>query len=115
MIIRYKLVREYRKYDTIGTIRLKNKLGEVSTLERPWLDNQVGISCIPEGIYEVHRDLHGRHTWFKVLDVEDRTFIEIHEGYKVSHSAGCILLDLIELQDLLLDTQGLPFVLEITH
>jgi hypothetical protein len=110
----YKLIRDYREHDTIGTIQLKCRLGFVSTIERPWLDNQVGISCIPEGIYEVHRDRHGRHTWFKVLDVKDRTFIEIHEGYKVSHSAGCLLLDLLELQDLLLDTRGLPFILEIT-
>jgi hypothetical protein len=86
----------------------------VTTLERPDRNNKVNISCIPEGTYEVHRDTHGRHTWFKVLDVEGRSFIEIHEGYKVSHSAGCILLDLLELQDLMLETRGLPFILEIT-
>jgi hypothetical protein len=113
-MIKYTLQRIYRKYDTIGTIVLKNSTGTIDTLERPWLNNQVNISCIPEGTYEVHRDRHGRHTWFKVLDVEKRTFIEIHEGYKVSHSNGCILLDLLELQDLMIETRGLPFILEIT-
>jgi hypothetical protein len=111
---RYKLIREYREYDTVGTIQLKNSAGTITTLERPWLNNKPNVSCIPEGTYEVHRDRHGRHTWFKILDVKDRTFIEIHEGYKVSHSAGCTLLELLELQDLLLDTHGLPFILEIT-
>lgn len=109
----YKLKRTYLADRTEG--RLECPSGRVVTpLERPWLDNKVNVSCIPEGTYEVHRDRHGRHTWFKVLDVEGRTAIEIHEGYKVSHSAGCLLLDLIELQDLLLETQGKPFLLEIT-
>ena len=109
----YTLKRTYFGDRTEG--KLESPTGRIlTTLERPWLDNQVGISCIPEGTYEVHRDRHGRHTWFKVIDVKGRTFIEIHEGYKVSHSAGCLLLDLLELQDLLLDTKGRPFLLEIT-
>ena len=111
---KYTLNRKYETEVTKGTLELYHSERILTTIERPWLDNQVNVSCIPEGTYEVHRDRHGRHTWFKVLDVSNRTFIEIHEGYKVSHSAGCLLLELLELQDLLLDTQGLPFLLEIT-
>jgi hypothetical protein len=112
-MINYILKRTYFADRTEG--RLESPSGRiVTTLERPDRNNQVNVSCIPEGTYEVHRDRHGRHTWFKVLDVERRTAIEIHEGYKVSHSAGCILLDLLELQDIMIETKGLPFILEIT-
>ena len=112
-MITFTLVRTYKEGITEG--RLECPSGRlVTTIERPWLDNKRNVSCIPEGTYEVLRDKHGRHTWFKVLDVEGRSAIEIHEGYKVSHSAGCLLLDLIELQDLLLETKGKPFILEIT-
>jgi hypothetical protein len=62
------------------------------TLERPWLDNQTSISCIPAGFYKFIRDTHGRFQWFRVLDVPCRTHIEFHEGTKPSHSEGCILV-----------------------
>ena len=64
---------------------------EVTTLERPWLDNAVGVSCIPAGFYKFTRDHHGRFKWWKILYVEGRTHIEFHIGSKVSHSEGCIL------------------------
>lgn len=85
----------------------------IETLERPWDGNKVNVSCIPEGLYRVHRDKTGRHTWFRVEEVEGRTFIEIHEGYKIEHSNGCILMDLIGLQDLMIVTKGEPFYLNI--
>lgn len=115
-MIKLVLIRDYSNPEkTTGTIMLPGFSKSITTLELPWRDNQRNISCIPEGTYEVERDLHGRHTWFKVNDVKDRSFIEIHEGYKPNHSAGCILLDLIELQDLMLYTSGEPFILEIKH
>lgn len=106
------LKRHYGKESTTGYITLENGTS-IESLERPWLNNQVGISCIPEGEYIVHRDLHGRHTWFAIEAVEGRTFIEIHVGHKVQHSLGCILFDVIALQDLLLDTKGESFKLII--
>ena len=42
---------------------------EYPTLERPWLNNQTSVSCIPAGHYKFKRDTHGRFQWFKVLDV----------------------------------------------
>lgn len=98
---------------TVGNLELST--GQIITsLERPWLDNQVSVSCIPKGIYKVTRDKTGKHTWFRLEHVEGRTFIEIHEGYRVEHSEGCILFSLIELQDLMIDTKGEDFELEIT-
>lgn len=85
-----------------------------STLELPDRGNQRNISCIPEGTYDVHRDRHGKHTWFRIADVPNRTAIEIHEGYLPKHSQGCILMDVLGLQDLLLAVNGNSFKLKIT-
>ena len=65
---------------------------ELETIELAWNDNRVGKSCIPTGIYTFSRDRFGKHQWWRIHDVEGRTAIEIHEGYKPSHSQGCILL-----------------------
>ena len=62
----------------------------IKTLELPDRDNQVSISCIPEGQYRISRDKTGKHQWFKVNDVPGRTFIEMHEATKTSHLEGCI-------------------------
>ena len=80
------LIRSYLPDRTIG------QMDGFATLERPWLDNQPDVSCIPEGTYTVKRDTVGRHQWFSVQDVVGRTFIEFHEGTKPSHSNGCILI-----------------------
>ena len=108
----YILQRSYQDGITRGWIQLST--GQIlDTIELPWKENKVGQSCIPEGRYLVKRDKHGKHTWFKIPNVKGRTFIEIHEGSKPSHSLGCILLDKIDLQDLLLDTMGEDFYLTI--
>jgi hypothetical protein len=110
---RFQLCRTYLKDSTVGIISL-SLVHKITSLELPWLDNQVGRSCIPEGVYLVKRDTTGKHKWFKIIDVENRTFIEIHESYKVSHLQGCIGLDIVSLQDLIIVTEGKDFELEIT-
>lgn len=111
-MLTYYLKRTYHADRTDGLLVCPSGL-LLSPLERPWKDNEINVSSIPEGTYVVHRDRVGRHTWFRLEAVEGRTAIEIHEGYKVEHSAGCILLDLLELQDLLLETNGESFLLKI--
>jgi len=74
---------------------------EINTLERPWLDNKVGISCIPPGVYKFKRDHYGKHQWWSILDVPSRTFIEIHPGNKPSHSEGCILMSRADCERML--------------
>lgn len=106
------LTRKYLSDRTTGKILLSNHYLE--TLELPWRDNKVGRSCIPEGEYLIKRDKYGKHTWFRIPLVVGRTYIEIHEGHKPSHSLGCILLDKVDLQDLLLETKGEDFTLKIT-
>lgn len=81
------LIRSYLPGRTIG--KLSNGL---RTLERAWLDNEVSISCIPEGVYQVDRDHSGRFQFYAVRDVPGRTFIELHGGVYPKHSEGCILI-----------------------
>lgn len=85
-----ELTRSYLPDRTIGQI----VVGGVAycTLERPWFDNAINISCIPEGTYHVARDFTGKHRFYAVKYVQGRTNIEIHIANKVSELAGCIAL-----------------------
>jgi hypothetical protein len=65
-------------------------------LERPWLNNQSNISCIPDGDYIVKflkRSSSGRYrdVWW-VQDVKGRFGILIHKGNVVSHTKGCLII-----------------------
>lgn len=82
----YELLRSYLPDRTVG------KLGKFCTLERPWLNNQQKISCIPEGEYRVLRDRAGRYQCFRIDLVPGRTNIEFHAGNYPSNSEGCILV-----------------------
>jgi hypothetical protein len=88
---------------------------EIETLERPWLDNMVSISCIPSGHYKFKRDTHGRFQWFRVLDVPNRTHIEFHQGSKPKHSEGCILMSTYDLNQMMefYGDEELTYTLEI--
>lgn len=77
------------------------------TCELPWLDNQVGKSCIPVGTYQVvwHNSPDHPDTW-ELMNVPDRTGILIHNGNDENDSEGCILVG-----DTLGSVNGLPAVL----
>lgn len=63
------------------------------TLERPWLDNEQNISCIPAGKYTCKRFSSETHpNTFEITAVEGRTGILFHTGNLVSASAGCVLI-----------------------
>lgn len=91
----YTLLRSYLKDRTVG--QLQRGDFALDTLERPWLDNQVDVSCYPEGTYIVRRDMSGRFQYYRVDNVPMRTNIEFHHGVKPVHSNGCTLLDAIAL------------------
>jgi len=62
------------------------------TLERPWRDNQHGISCIPAGTYAVARRWSPKHNadvW-GLIDVPERSDIEIHAANDPRELEGCI-------------------------
>ena len=60
------------------------------SIERPDLENQKGISCIPAGFYNCVRDKTGRHQYYKIESVPDRDFIEIHTANRPDQLNGCI-------------------------
>lgn len=94
------LTREYHENGTHGTIKFPSGV-EIHTAERPWLDNKRGVSCIPEGEYNlgmrespvVSRSTRGRYRkGWEVQNVPDRSFIMFHPGnWPLIDSDGCIL------------------------
>ena len=84
-----KLKRTYHKNYTSGELFLPDDT-LLYTLELAWRDNVRNVSCIPEGDYFFKRDFTGFHTYFKILDVENRNHIEIHPARNTSQLQGCI-------------------------
>jgi len=72
------------------------------TVERPWLDNKNGVSCIPVGKYSVLRcssspdygfqDSQKFGDTFQVFKVPGRSFILFHKGNIMDDSRGCIIV-----------------------
>lgn len=62
------------------------------TVERPWLNNKVGQSCIPEGEYELKpgRFNHGGYLAYELKGVPGRSLIKIHVGNTMDDVIGCI-------------------------
>jgi len=88
--MKLKLVTHSTNLCTIGKLGYDNEL-ICCTIERPWLDNKVNVSCIPAGQYKirlVNSPKFGRT--FKVCDVKGRTHILFHKANKASELHGCI-------------------------
>jgi len=93
-----ELLRRYNPDGTFGQMTLED--GSVfATVERPWLDNQVGVSCIPEGVYTlalrdsevVNRTTHGKYQrGWNVTNVPERSLIMIHIANFPHDVQGCI-------------------------
>lgn len=86
-----RLLRRYEARGTNGEIRLLDELICYS-IELPWEGNKRGISCIPEGRYELRRRFSKRFRWhLEVCGVEGRSFILIHSAnYAIRDLRGCI-------------------------
>ena len=68
--------------------------GEVRlyTIERPWINNEAGISCIPIGEYECkpRRFYSGGYDAIEVRDVPGRTHILFHVANFPHQVKGCL-------------------------
>ena len=72
---------------------LQNAAFSCVTVERPWLQNQHGVSCIPEGTYQCLRVTRPKHgVCFEVQNVPDRSAILLHAGNTARDVEGCIAL-----------------------
>jgi hypothetical protein len=81
-----KLTRTYYHDRTEGKIILPDG-SLLFSIERP---EESANPCIPEGSYLFERDLTGKHRWWRVLDVDGRTNIEIHPANYAHQLLGCI-------------------------
>lgn len=79
---------------TLGRLTLRGdvqNLGRWWTVENPWLNNQVNVSCIPDGQYEMVRyDSPTFGPCWMVKDVPNRTYILIHVANTEADVRGCI-------------------------
>ena len=94
-MLKLYLLRDYMTEDvTLGRIFNPDDNFHFQTLELPWLDNQINISCIPEGTYTCRRDFYNRGGYeaFEVTDVEGRSEIKFHIGNWVKDIKGCIAI-----------------------
>jgi hypothetical protein len=94
-IVLYRTLQD--KYGTHG--RMEDEAGKVScyTIERPWLNNQHDVSCIPDGTYTCvpHvKSTNGQLCW-RLLNVLNRSGILIHTGNTEDDSEGCIIIGLM--------------------
>ena len=80
--------------ETTGQLTTSDGQFGCKTLERPNLNNQPNISCIPTGTYKCiwayMNDLKEYH--YLIQNVPNRTGIFIHEGNYYTNSLGCVLL-----------------------
>lgn len=88
-------------HGTFGTIIYEN-IPFALSLEREWLDNQTGISCIPASEYKCTRcnkspDYNYTNSprfgdTFQVRNVKNRSKILFHKGNLDDDSHGCVLV-----------------------
>lgn len=86
MILEGRICREYYSKQTKGTLELTDKdTGDVvftcKTLELPDKENEVNVSCVLEGIFNViprYSNKYGHH--LHITDVDGRGYILIHWG-----------------------------------
>ena len=77
---------------TLGALILDDEVF-CCTLEDPDLDNQVNVSCIPEGVYLCKRVKSPRFgDTFEITKVPGRTHILFHAGNTQEDTHGCVLL-----------------------
>ena len=92
----------YTPRGTFGRLILRNPgtpdqdLLELWTVERPWLDNQSRVSCIPEGTYPLAPSFFhkGGYPAYEVREVPGRDRILLHVGNVMEDVEGCVALGL---------------------
>ena len=94
-MIASEIVLERFAYTHVGVFgRLYIPEFECYTVERPWLNNQRKVSCIPCGRYRFIRSVfhRGGYETFELTNVPARSLIKIHKGNTMDDVLGCIAL-----------------------
>ncbi|WP_321403931.1 DUF5675 family protein [Maridesulfovibrio sp.] len=77
---------------TLGVLLVDGK-AVCWTLEEPWRNNMMKVSCIPAGLYPLELEYSpskGRNLW-TIKDVPGRLYVRIHIGNTVDDTEGCPL------------------------
>lgn len=79
----------YHPAGTLGVIELGDE--KFYSIERPWVNNEPNISCIPTGSYDMgwRKSPRFGETWH-IKEVEGRTHILIHVANFPTDVQGCI-------------------------
>ena len=74
-------------------VLLQNGTPFAVTLERPWMNNQQNVSCIPDGMYACERIESPKFgETFRLINVSGRSHILFHKGNIDDDTHGCILV-----------------------
>jgi hypothetical protein len=82
--------RTYGDFATTGTCQVGGR--SLFTIELPWKDNESGVSCVPEGVYDLvpyESPTHGP-TWVLSAPGFTRSYCELHSGNWSEQLEGCI-------------------------
>ena len=90
-----ELKRNYQPIATYGNLNYKSF--NWKTIELPWKENAVNISCIPADVYDYEvvgptENIPFPHVWIK--DVPKRSGIKIHIANFLKQLRGCIAIGL---------------------
>ena len=89
----FNLIRITEINDGTFGVFLDDRIPFAVTVERPWLNNQRLISCIPVGSYTCFRVNSPKFgNTFEVIAVAGRTEILFHKGNVDDDSHGCIII-----------------------
>lgn len=82
---------EYGKTETIGVLSSRGTILGF-TLELPWKQNGVNVSCIAPGEYKIREELHKKHgRCLRLAGVPGRAGVLIHAGNTAKDTRGCII------------------------
>lgn len=88
-----ELLRVFKRTDGTFGILSVDGFPSCLTVERQWLDNHRGISCIPAGHYLCHRVNSPKFgNTFEITNVPGRSEILFHSGNIDDDSHGCVVL-----------------------
>lgn len=85
------LSRTYFPDGTNGKLESEDKF-ICNTIELPWNENQLKVSCIPEGKYFIKKRYSGKFKWhMEIADVPNRSLILLHPANNAMQELlGCI-------------------------
>lgn len=92
MIPSLSLLRVAEFQDVTAGVLILGGTFKLYTLEPGWHNNEIGKSCIPQGIYTCRpHNCDRHHEVWELENVPGRSEVLLHIGNKRSETSGCIL------------------------